>query len=86
MVEFDNKGRPSSEFKLELTLEKNETTYPKCLVSFGIIATLCSDKELQIEFHQVEPKPKFVVLLNQSNCFQDVIETYKQLIVKCFTI
>ena len=87
-AEKDCLHNPSITFGLTLTLEEGPTIYPKKPVRLVITAYYLSENSVRFVFPNIDGTPSFGVRIDddEQSKFTQVVEAYKQLVMKTFTI
>ncbi|OOH89499.1 hypothetical protein BMT54_06290 [Pasteurellaceae bacterium 15-036681] len=87
-AEFNQNHNPYIQFGLIVALEDSPTTYPKKPVRLNITAQYVSENAFQFIFPNIENTPTFNVNADddEQSKFAQVIEAYKQLVIKTYTI
>lgn len=87
-AEYDCLHNPNITFGLTLTLEEGPTTYPKKPVRLVITAYYISENCVRFIFPNIDGTPSFGVNIDddEQSKFAQVVEAYKQLVMKTFTI
>lgn len=87
-AEYDGLHNPSITFGLTLVLEENPNTYPKKPVRLVITAYYLSENSVRFVFPNIDGTPSFGVRIDddEQSKFTQVVEAYKQLVMKTFTI
>ena len=87
-AEYDCLHNPNITFGLTLALEDGPTTYPKKPVRLVITAYYISENCVRFIFPNIDGTPSFGVNIDddEQSKFAQVVEAYKQLVMKTFTI
>ncbi|KAA5523561.1 hypothetical protein [Haemophilus seminalis] len=87
-AEYDCLHNPDITFGLTLTLEEGPTIYPKKPVRLVITAYYLSENSVRFVFPNIDGTPSFGVRIDddEQSKFTQVVEAYKQLVMKTFTI
>ncbi|CDF98305.1 hypothetical protein [Avibacterium paragallinarum] len=87
-AEYDELHNPSITFGLSLALEESAITYPKKPVRLVITAYYLSENTIRFVFPNIDDTPAFGINIDddKQSKFSVVIEAYKQLVMKTFTI
>ena len=87
-AEYDCLHNPNITFGLTLALEEGPTTYPKKPVRLVITAYYLSENSVRFVFPNIDGTPSFGVRIDddEQSKFTQVVEAYKQLVMKTFTI
>ncbi len=87
-AEYDCLHNPNITFGLTLTLEEGPTIYPKKPVRLVITAYYLSENSVRFVFPNIDGTPSFGVRIDddEQSKFTQVVEAYKQLVMKTFTI
>lgn len=87
-AEYDCLHNPNITFGLTLTLEEGPTTYPKKPVRLVIKAYYISENCVRFIFPNIDGTPSFGVNIDddEQSKFAQVVEAYKQLVMKTLTI
>jgi len=87
-AEYDCLHNPNITFGLTLTLEEGPTIYPKKPVRLVITAYYLSEYSVRFVFPNIDGTPSFGVRIDddEQSKFTQVVEAYKQLVMKTFTI
>ena len=87
-AEYDCLHNPNITFGLSLALEEGPTTYPKKPVRLVITAYYLSENSVRFVFPNIDGTPSFGVRIDddEQSKFTQVVEAYKQLVMKTFTI
>ena len=87
-AEYDCLHNPNITFGLTLTLEEGPTIYPKKPVRLVITAYYISENCVRFVFPHIDGTPSFGVNIDddEQSKFAQVVEAYKQLVMKTFTI
>ncbi|MEY8874655.1 hypothetical protein [uncultured Haemophilus sp.] len=87
-AEYDCLHNPNITFGLTLALEDGPTTYPKKPVRLVITAYYISENCVRFVFPNIDGTPSFGVNIDddEQSKFAQVVEAYKQLVMKTFTI
>lgn len=87
-AEYDCLHNPNITFGLTLTLEEGPTIYPKKPVRLVIAAYYLSENSVRFVFPNIDGTPSFGVRIDddEQSKFTQVVEAYKQLVMKTFTI
>ena len=87
-AEYDCLHNPNITFGLTLALEEGPTTYPKKPVRLVITAYYLSENCVRFIFPNIDGTPSFGVNIDddEQSKFAQVVEAYKQLVMKTFTI
>ena len=87
-AEYDCLHNPDITFGLTLTLEEGPTIYPQKPVRLVITAYYLSENSVRFVFPNIDGTPSFGVRIDddEQSKFTQVVEAYKQLVMKTFTI
>ena len=87
-AEYDCLHNPDITFGLTLTLEEGPTIYPIKPVRLVITAYYLSENSVRFVFPNIDGTPSFGVRIDddEQSKFTQVVEAYKQLVMKTFTI
>ena len=87
-AEYDCLHNPNITIGLTLALEDGPTTYPKKPVRLVITAYYISENCVRFVFPNIDGTPSFGVNIDddEQSKFAQVVEAYKQLVMKTFTI
>ena len=87
-AEYDCLHNPDITFGLTLTLEEGPTINPKKPVRLVITAYYLSENSVRFVFPNIDGTPSFGVRIDddEQSKFTQVVEAYKQLVMKTFTI
>lgn len=87
-AEYDCLNNPNIAFGLVVVLEDTPTSYPKKPIRLNITAYYLSENHIRFVFPNIEGTPSFKVDINddEKSKFEQVIEAYKQLVIKTYTL